>query len=239
MNIKVNLTKKLVETLTREIIAENKAKKALKEQEETTLSPETEKMVQDAVDALKESNGGKIDENLIGDDTAQLIMNIVVGAYGAAVAAGVGNLIKIALTAPKEELKDAFKKIAADVHAKHGGGSASKYGGGIGGTPQKESFIKEENETLKPEVQALVDKIKIGIEKNKGTEKTEMNENVADYSELIAQILAGTFGAAATIGFGNLVALAFKKGGNEEFRKAMNQLRDAHKGSDGVPRFNK
>ena len=33
MNIKVNLTKKLVETLTREIIAENKAKKALKEQE--------------------------------------------------------------------------------------------------------------------------------------------------------------------------------------------------------------
>ena len=55
------------------------------------------------------------------------------------------------------------------------------------------------------EVQALVNKIKIEIEKNKGTGKTEMNENVADYSELIAQILAGTFGAAVTVGFGNLV----------------------------------
>ena len=97
--------------------------------------------------------------------------------------------------------------------------------------------MKEQEETaLDPEVQNLVDKIIPQIDESK---KTKMNENIAEYSELIAQILAGTFGAAATIGFGNLVALAFKKGGNEEFRKAMNQLRDAHKGSDGVPRFNK
>jgi hypothetical protein len=96
--------------------------------------------------------------------------------------------------------------------------------------------LKEEETALDPEVQALVSKLIPQIDESK---KTEMNENVAEYSELIAQILAGTFGAAATIGFGNLVALAIKKGGNEEFRKAMNQLRDAHKGSDGVPRFNK
>ena len=238
MNIKVNLTKKLVETLTREIIAENKAKKALKE---ATLNPETEKTVQGIVNAVKKHEGepAEINENLISDDAAQLIMQVILGAYGTAAAAMVGNLIYTGIKGGKEELKDAFKKIAADVHAKHGGGSASKYGGGIGGTPQKESFIKEENETLKPEVQALVNKIKIEIEKNKGTGKTEMNENVADYSELIAQILAGTFGAAATVGFGNLVALAFNKYGSEEFRKAMNQLRDAHKGSDGVPKFNK
>ena len=242
MNKKLNLTKKLDETLTREIIAENKAKKALKEQEETTLSPETEKMVQDAVDALKQSNGGKIDENLIGDDTAQLIMNIVVGAYGAAVAAGVGNLIKIALTAPKEELKDAFKKIAADVHAKHGAGSGSKYGGGIGGTPQKESIIKEENETLDPEVQELVDKIKIEIEKKKGTgkiEKTEMNEGLEQLAEVVSLIMLGFYGVSAVSYFGSLLALAFKKGGKEEFQKAVKQLQAAHKGSDGVPRFNK
>ena len=115
MNIKVNLTKKLVETLTREIIAENKAKKVFMEEEEKTLSPETEKLVQGAIDALKESNEVKIDENLISDDTAQLVMQIVVGAYGAAVAAGVGNLIKIALTSPKEEVDAAFKKIAKQV----------------------------------------------------------------------------------------------------------------------------
>ena len=240
MNIKVNLTKKLVETLTREIIAENKAKKTLKEQEEITLSPETEEMVQDAVDALTGPNEEKIDENLISDDTAQLAMQIIVGAYGAAVAAGVGNLIKIALTAPKEELKDAFKKIAADVHAKHGAGvGGTKKGGGIA---EKKTFIKEENETLDPQVQDLVDKIKIEIEKKKKTgktEKTEMNEGLYDIAEVVSYIILGFYGVAATTYFGNLLALAFKKGGKEEFQKAVKQLQDAHKGSTGVPKFNK
>ena len=64
MNIKVNLTKKLVETLTREIIAENKAKRVLKE---ATLKPETEKTVQGIVNAVKKHEGEptEINENLI------------------------------------------------------------------------------------------------------------------------------------------------------------------------------
>jgi hypothetical protein len=137
MNIKVNLTKKLVETLTREVIAENKAKKVFME-EEKTLSPETEKLVQGAINALKKTKEVKVDENLISDGTAEIIMKAIVTAYGAAVALGVGNLVKIALTSPKQEVEAAFKQIAADLREKHGGGTGgSKYGGGIGGTPQK------------------------------------------------------------------------------------------------------
>jgi len=136
MNIKVNLTRKLVETLTREIIAENKAKKALKEQEETTLSPETEETVQGIVDAVKKHEGEptEVNENLISNDAAQLIMQIIVGAYGTVAAGMIGNLIYTGIKGGKEELKDAFKQIAPDVHAKHGAGTGgSKKGGGIGG----------------------------------------------------------------------------------------------------------
>jgi len=137
MNIKVNLTKKLVETLTREVIAENKAKKVFME-EEKTLSPETEKLVQGAINALKKTKEVKVDENLISDGTAEIIMKAIVTAYGAAVALGVGNLVKIALTSPKQEVEAAFKQIAADLREKHGGGiGGSNKGGGIGGTPQK------------------------------------------------------------------------------------------------------
>jgi hypothetical protein len=116
MNIKVNLTRKLVETLTREIIAENRAKKVFME-EEKTLSPETEKMVQDAVNALLQSNKGKIDENL-DNDTAEIVMKTIAGLYTTAIALGVGNLIKVALETPKNELKDAFEKIASQVKQK-------------------------------------------------------------------------------------------------------------------------
>jgi hypothetical protein len=116
MNIKVNLTKKLVETLTREIIAENKAKKVLKEEEMGSLDPQ----VKDLVDKV----GAQLDE----------------------------------------------------------------------------------------------------------TKKTEMNESFAEYSELVMGILAGAYGAAAAVYFGSLIAMAFKKGGKEEFRKAMKELEKAHRG---------
>jgi Asp-tRNA(Asn)/Glu-tRNA(Gln) amidotransferase A subunit family amidase len=112
------MKKSELEKIIKEELAKMKKAKPMKEQEETALSSGTEKLVQDAVKALKETNGVKIDENLISeisDDTAQLAMQIIVGAYGTAVALGVGNLIKIALTSPKEEVDAAFKKIASQV----------------------------------------------------------------------------------------------------------------------------
>ena len=87
--------------------------------------------------------------------------------------------------------------------------------------------MKEPEETLDPEVQALVDKIAPQIDESK---KTELKEAFAEYSELIMQILAGAYGTAAAIYFGSLVALAFKKGGKEELQKAMKELEKAHRG---------
>jgi hypothetical protein len=87
--------------------------------------------------------------------------------------------------------------------------------------------LKEEETTLDPEVQALVDKIAPQIDEAK---KTEMNESFADYSELVMKILAGGFGAMVAVYFGSLIALAFKKGGKEEFQKALKELEKAHRG---------
>jgi inosine/xanthosine triphosphate pyrophosphatase family protein len=87
--------------------------------------------------------------------------------------------------------------------------------------------IKEQEETLDPEVQALVDKIAPQIDESK---KTELKESFADYSELVMQILAGAYGTAAAVYFGSLIALAFKKGGKEELQKAMKELEKAHRG---------
>jgi DNA-binding protein YbaB len=109
------MKKSELEKIIKEELAKMKKAKPMKEQEETTLSSGTEKLVQDAIKALAESNEVKIDENLISNDTAELASQIIAGAYGAAVALGVGNLIKIALTSPKEEVDAAFKKIAQQV----------------------------------------------------------------------------------------------------------------------------
>jgi hypothetical protein len=87
--------------------------------------------------------------------------------------------------------------------------------------------MKEQEETLDPEVQALVDKIAPQIDESK---KTELKEAFAEYSELIMQILAGAYGTAAAVYFGSLIALAFKKGGKEELQKAMKELEKAHRG---------
>jgi hypothetical protein len=88
--------------------------------------------------------------------------------------------------------------------------------------------VKEQEEvTLDPEVQNLVDKIIPQIDESK---KTELKEAFADYSELIMQVLAGAYGTAAAVYFGSLIALAFKKGGKEEFQKAMSELEKAHRG---------
>ena len=87
--------------------------------------------------------------------------------------------------------------------------------------------MKEQEETLDPEVQALVDKIAPQIDESK---KIELKEAFAEYSELIMQILAGAYGTAAAIYFGSLIALAFKKGGKEELQKAMKELEKAHRG---------
>ena len=87
--------------------------------------------------------------------------------------------------------------------------------------------MKEQEETLDPEVQALVDKIAPQIDESK---KTELKESFADYSELVMQILAGAYGAATAIYFGSLVALAFKKGGKEELQKALKKLEQEHRG---------
>jgi FtsZ-binding cell division protein ZapB len=57
-----------------------------------------------------------------------------------------------------------------------------------------------------------------------------LKEGFADYSELVMQILAGGFGAMVAVYFGSLVALAFKKGGKEEFQKALKELEKAHRG---------
>ena len=92
---------------------------------------------------------------------------------------------------------------------------------------KKAKPMKEQEETLDPEVQALVDKIAPQIDEAK---KTKMNESFADYSELVMQILAGGFGAMVAVYFGSLVALAFKKGGKEEFQKALKELEKAHRG---------
>ena len=87
--------------------------------------------------------------------------------------------------------------------------------------------MKEQEETLDPEVQALVDKIAPQIDESK---KTELKEAFAEYSELIMQILAGAYGTAAAVYFGSLIALAFKKGGKEELQKALGELEKAHRG---------
>jgi len=87
--------------------------------------------------------------------------------------------------------------------------------------------LKEEETTLDPEVQALVDKISPQIDEAK---KMKMNEAFAEYSELVMQILAGAYGAASAVYFGSLIAMAFKKGGKEEFQKAMKELEKAHRG---------
>ena len=88
--------------------------------------------------------------------------------------------------------------------------------------------MKEQEETaLDPEVQALVSKLIPQIDESK---KTELKEAFADYSELIMQVLAGAYGTAAAVYFGSLIALAFKKGGKEEFQKAMSELEKAHRG---------
>ena len=87
--------------------------------------------------------------------------------------------------------------------------------------------MKEQEETLDPEVQALVNKLIPQIDEAK---KIKMNEAFAEYSELIMQILAGAYGTAAAVYFGSLIALAFKKGGKEELQKAMKELEKAHRG---------
>ena len=87
--------------------------------------------------------------------------------------------------------------------------------------------IKEQEETLDPEVQALVDKIAPQMDEAK---KMKMNEAFAEYSELVMQILAGAYGAVAAVYFGSLIAMAFKKGGKEEFQKALKELEKAHRG---------
>jgi len=109
------MKKSELEKIIKEELAKMKKAKPMKEQEETALSSGTEKLVQDAVKALKETNEIKVDENLISDGTAEIIMKGIVTAYGAAVALGVGNLVKIALTSPKAEVDAAFKKIASQI----------------------------------------------------------------------------------------------------------------------------
>lgn len=88
-------------------------------------------------------------------------------------------------------------------------------------------ILAEQEGGLSPEVQALVDKLEAQLDEAK---KTEMNEGFEQYSELVMQILAGAYGAAAAVYFGSLIALAFKKGGKEEFQKAMKELEKAHRG---------
>jgi predicted house-cleaning noncanonical NTP pyrophosphatase (MazG superfamily) len=91
----------------------------------------------------------------------------------------------------------------------------------------KAKRVLKEAETLDPQVQDLVDKLKGELDE---TKKMEMNEGFADYSELVMQILAGAYGAAAVGYFASLAALAFKKGGKEELQKAMKELEKAHRG---------
>ncbi len=88
-------------------------------------------------------------------------------------------------------------------------------------------ILAEQESGLSPEVQALVDKLEGQLDE---TKKTEMNEAFAEYSELVMQVLAGAYGTAAAIYFGSLIAMAFKKGGKEEFQKAMKELEKAHRG---------
>ena len=88
-------------------------------------------------------------------------------------------------------------------------------------------ILAEQESGLSPEVQALVDKLESQLDE---TKKTEMNEAFSEYSELVAQILAGAYGTAAAVYFGSLIAMAFKKGGKEEFLKAMKELEKQHRG---------
>jgi hypothetical protein len=111
------MIKSELEKIIKEELAKMKKAKPMKEQEEKTLSPGTEKLVQDAVNALLQSNKGKIDENL-DNDTAEIAMKTIAGLYTTITALGVGNLIKVALETPKNELKDAFEKIADQVKQK-------------------------------------------------------------------------------------------------------------------------
>ena len=87
--------------------------------------------------------------------------------------------------------------------------------------------MKEQEETLDPEVQALVSKLIPQIDEAK---KMKMNESFAEYAGLIYLILTGAYGVAAAVYFGSLIALAFKKGGKEELMKAMKELEKAHRG---------
>ena len=88
-------------------------------------------------------------------------------------------------------------------------------------------ILAEQESGLSPEVKALVDKM---ADKLDEAEKTEMNEGFEEYSELVAQILGGAYGTAMAVYFGSLIAMAFKKGGKEEFQKAMKELEKQHRG---------
>lgn len=118
MNIKVNLTKKLVETLTREIIAENKAKKVIKEEEEVSLDPQVQDLVNKLEAQLDETK--KIEMNEGFADYSELVMQIIAGAYGTAAAVYFGGLIAMAFKkGGKEELAKALKEL----EKAHRGGS--------------------------------------------------------------------------------------------------------------------
>lgn len=108
MNLKIKLNKKLVETLTREILAE----------QETGLSPEVQALVDKLSDQLDETKKTQMNEAFA--EYSELIMQILAGAYGTAAAIYFGSLIAMAFKkGGKEELQKALKEL----EKAHRGGS--------------------------------------------------------------------------------------------------------------------
>lgn len=108
MNLKIKLNKKLVETLTREILAE----------QEGGLSPEVQALVDKLGDQLDEAKKIQMNEGF--EEYSELIMQILAGAYGTAAAVYFGSLIALAFKkGGKEELQKAMKEL----EKQHRGGS--------------------------------------------------------------------------------------------------------------------
>jgi FtsZ-binding cell division protein ZapB len=166
------------------------SKKELKE-EETTLDPEVQALVDKIAPQIDEAKKTKLKEEL--DNKQNKIKSIL---------SKIGDI--------EEKIYDQYGDNEIDAkfdYSKAIDNIKSKY--------------KDDENQMYNALESHLEKLKKSF---------PLKEGFADYSELVMQILAGGFGAMVAVYFGSLVALAFKKGGKEEFQKALKELEKAHRG---------
>jgi len=112
------MKKSELEKIIKEELAKMKMAKPMKEQEETALDPEVQALVDKIAPQIDESKKTELKESFA--DYSELVMQILAGAYGTAVAIYFGSLIALAFKkGGKEELQKALQKLEQE----HRGGS--------------------------------------------------------------------------------------------------------------------